>query len=474
MTPRLPAILICLVMGLTAEAQHSWKHGRLKVNSDGSDLQYEDGTPFFWLGDTAWELCNRLNSKEIAEYLDDRAAKGFNVIQVTAISTSGIRNRNRNGEVPLTDSDPFKPNEKYFAFIDTVIQLALERDMFIGFVATWGDKVVNVPGYGVDPVIFDKLSAQSYGKWLGNRYRNSPNIIWILGGDVAPVQGKVDYRPEWSAMAEGIIESTAHRCLITYHPPGYRSSSEWFHDASWLDFNMIQSSHGEHDAPTWEMVDKDKSRTPVKPTLDAEPNYEDHPVHPWPKWNPDSSYFRDYDVRKQMYRSVFAGAFGVTYGHHAVWQFMSEREEVSNFADRGWRNALARPGSFQAGYLRKLMESRPGKRVRDLTLIAEGQGHGKNHIESFRSINNDFAMIYLPVGRSVTIDMRFIKSKKINAWWFNPKIGMVTKLATLDRIPSMKFSSPTSGDQNDWVLILDDASKHLSDLNEIDFVMWKK
>ena len=124
-------------------------------------------------------------------------------------------------------------------------------------------------------------------------------------------------------MARGIRESTKDQCLITYHPwGGLQSSSQDIHQEPWLDLNMFQSGHGSGpDVANWDMVRRDRAYQPVKPTLDAEPNYEDHPVNPWPKWDPANGYYKDYDVRKQSYRSVFAGACGVTYGHHAVWQF---------------------------------------------------------------------------------------------------------------------------------------------------------
>ncbi|NJL31352.1 MAG: DUF4038 domain-containing protein, partial [Phycisphaerales bacterium] len=90
----------------------------------------------------------------------------------------------------------------------------------------------------------------------------------------------------------------------------------------------------------WEWIDRDYHMLPTKPTLDAEINYEDHPINPWPVWSPRSGYFRDHDVRKQSYRSVFAGAAGVTYGHHSVWQFYSDRYEPINHPDRFWTDAM--------------------------------------------------------------------------------------------------------------------------------------
>lgn len=434
-------------------------HGRLKVSADKFYLQYEDGTPFFWLGDTGWELFNRLTLKEIKTYLDNRAAKGFNVIQVTALSAVDIKRPNRYGDIAF-DSDPLKPNEKYFSLIDSVLRYALERQIFIALVATWGDKVVPSPGSGTGPILIGKHNAYAYGKWIGNRFKNFPNIIWVTGGDVLAVKDTSDYRPVWTQMANGIIEATNHQCLITYHPSGSRSSSQWLHAEPWMDFNMIQSSHGRRDAPNWDMIRKDRLLKPSKPVVDSEPNYEDHPVNPWPTWKSDSGYFRAYDVRKQMYRSVFAGGFGVTYGHHALWQFMSEREEVVNYADRGWLDAMDRPGAYQAGFLRKLIESRPmQQRIPDASIIAAGQGSGKEHMEAFRGVANDYAMIYLPIGKNITINTSFMKCKNIVAWWFNPKDATVQKIGSFPRTANMQFTPPATGIENDWVLVIDDADK---------------
>jgi hypothetical protein len=328
--------------------------------------------------------------------------------------------------------------------------------MYLALVATWGDNVVSGK--------FDSTRAYNYGKWLGNRYKNNTNVVWILGGDRVAATKEIDYRPVWRAMAMGIIDGTGNQCLITYHPNGERSSSEWLHQDTWLDFNMIQSSHGRQDAPVWDMIKKDRAFSPAKPTLDSEPNYEDHPIHPWPKWSTDNGYFRDYDVRKQIYRSVFSGACGVTYGHHAIWQFFNERVEAINYVERGWVNAMDRPGAYQAGYLRKLIESRPMQnRIPDLSMIAEGQGEGGQHIEAFHNSDGSYAMIYLPVGKEIIVDMNFIKSKNIKVWWFDPKDTSVHKVGMLQRVQRMKFTPPVTGFGNDWVLVIDDPGQEFKE-----------
>lgn len=461
---RIVLLSLCLFLFARLVAQTPWKHGRLKTKANSHYLQYEDGKPFFWLGDTGWELFHRLTLEEIKRYMDNRAAKGFNVIKAVVLPEQGMDSPNPYGELPLQNLDPLKPNEKYFSVIDSTLRLALQRNIFIGLLPSWGDKVA--PLWGKGPEIFDSVNAYTYGKWIGNRYKDFPNIIWILGGDRPAEFDSIDYRPVWRAMANGIINATSHQCIITYHPAAGppHATSRWLHQEPWLAINMFQSGHGSgHDVACWEQVRKDRNLTPVKPTLDGEPNYEDHPVSPWPKWNPDSGYFRAYDVRKQIYRSVFAGACGVTYGHHAVWQFMSAREEVINYADRGWLNALDRPGAYQAGYLRKLIESRPMQRNPDSSIIAEGQGIKSERMESFRGDDNSYAMIYLPVGKTISIKMQFMTSNNVIAWWFNPKDASVHKIGVLRRSPLMLFTPPTTGIGNDWVLVIDDATKQFKE-----------
>ena len=443
---------------LSSASQPPKNNGRLRVAADGHYLEYENGSPFFWLGDTGWQLFSHLTFAEIKFYLENRASKGFNVIQSCILGEDELAKPNRYGDRPLINNNPLQPNEKYFSLIDSVAKLCLQKNMFLALMPSWGSKVVQAPG---NTVIFDSVIAYRFGNWLGNRYKKFPNIIWMMGGDIAAVKDSVSYIPVWRNMAKAIREATNNKCLITYHPNGYRSSSQWVHEESWLDFNMIQTSHGRHDAPVWEFIRNDRNLLPVKPTLDGEPNYEDHPVKPWPKWNVDSGYFRAYDVRKQLYRCVFAGGLGVTYGHHSIWQFLSERTEVINYADRGWVNALDRPGAWQAGYLRKLVESRPMKgRIPDNSFVVAGQGETNAlHIEAYRGAANNYAMIYIPVGKTVTINASFMKGEKIAAWWFNPRDALVTKLGLLIKTAEMKFTPPATGPENDWVLVLDDATE---------------
>jgi hypothetical protein len=450
---------IFILYGKPIYAQRIWNHGNLKVTKNGHDLCFEDGYPFFWLGDTGWELFHRLTLPEINLYLENRASKGFNVIQAVVLpEVDGMKKNNRYGDLPLKNENPAMPNESYFKLIDSVVRSAERLGMFMGLLPTWGDKVT--AHWGTGPVIFDTATAYAYGKWIADRYKSYKNIIWILGGDRPAIRDSNNWVPVWRAMANGIIAGAGHKFLITYHPwGGSYSTSQFLAGEKWLDLNMIQSGHGNgHDVACWDLIKRDYNIEPTKPVLDAEPNYEDHPVNPWPKWNTDSGYFRAYDVRKQIYRSVFAGACGVTYGHHAVWQFMDAYQEAINYPDRGWINAMDRPGAFQAGYLRRLIESRPFlNRVIDSTLVVDPNGIKGEHMEMFRAADNSYAMIYLPVGRTITLKPGFLKNVKMNVWWFNPRDNSYTAAALPTNRSNMVFTSPSLGKSNDWVLVIDDA-----------------
>ena len=194
---------------------------RIQVHPSGRTLMTEAGAPFFWLGDTAWELFHRCTLAEAEHYLSRRAAQGFTVIQAVALAEfDGLHTPNPNGDRPLLGDDPTQPNERYFAHADAIVRMAAAHGLYLGLLPTWGDKVT--PQWGTGPAVFTPANARQYGEWLGRRYQNDTNIIWILGGDRPPVHAGGDDRPTWRAMAEGIIAGLGQRPLITYHSPHLR------------------------------------------------------------------------------------------------------------------------------------------------------------------------------------------------------------------------------------------------------------
>lgn len=429
--------------------QSAWEKGRLKISDNGHYFQFEDGTPFFWLGETAWYLFQRLNREEIEVFLENRHQKGFNVIQA-AIVRGDLKIPNQYGKTAFRGLDPEKPEEDYFQLVDWTIQKVLEKNMFIGLLPTWGDQVSDL--FGTGSIRFNEKNAYSYGRFLGNRYKDLPNIIWILGGDQPAFTDSSDWRPVWRSMIKGIKDGSNGNALVTYHPWGEKSSTDFWKNEDILDFNMLQSGHARHDIPVWEWISRDFNISPAKPVLNGEPNYEDHPVN----WKPENGYFRDYDVRKQLYRSVFSGGCGVTYGNQAIRQFYSPKFQPMGFPEQFWSEALDRPGAFQAGYLKNLIESRPSlSRVPDQTIIHSKQGENHEYMTSFRDDEGRYAMIYLPVGRKIEVNAGMLSAKKITAWWFNPRSGEALRAGMFRKDKITSFEPPSSESENDWVLVLD-------------------
>ncbi len=428
---------------------------RITVSENPHYLAIESGQPFFWLGDTAWELFHRLTREEMDLYLSNRAERGFNVIQAVALAElDGLRTPNAYGDLPLIDLDPARPNEAYFQHVDFAVRLAEEKGLYIGLLPTWGDKVIDRGGEG--PVVFNPQNARVYGEFLGQRYREQPNVLWILGGDRTG-DGLVEL---WTALADGIAQGLGRKPFCTLHPAGGRGSSEWFHHCAWLDMNMWQSGHSLADAPNWEMISRDRTRLPLKPVLDAEPNYEDHPIDPWSRrWNPRFGRFSDYDVRKQGYRSVFAGACGVTYGHHTIWQFYQPPRRPINFPAYTWDEAIYRPGAAQMIYLKNLMLSRPYlTRVPDQSLLLSYPGEGGGHVRATRDEDGSYAMIYLPLAnQTVRVDLGRLGGP-LQAWWYDPRDGRTLRIGEFDNQGEASFTSPAGGP--DWVLVLDERNRH--------------
>ena len=431
----------------------------IKISKNGQSLIYSDGEPFFWLGDTAWELFHRLKIEEIKEYLDNRKAKGFNVIQCVILAElDGVNTPNQYGEKPLINNDPTKLNEKYFELIDSVVKLATERNLYLAILPTWGDKVT-LKYSGAGPVIFNKKNAFEYGRLLGERYKKSNNIFWILGGDRPPADKEDSWLTIYSEMANGLNSAEGGKeTLKSFHPGGYIwESSPMLHHEKWMDFNMIQSGHAKLDVPVWKFIQTDLALHPKKPTIDAEPCYEDHPINPWNGWDPSKGYFRDWEVRRQLYRSVFAGAFGVTYGHHAIWQFYSPKFEPVNYPDRYWKEALNRPAAYQAGYLKELILSRPSTDRVPLQNIILNQDSldNKDFMVAFTDREMTYAMIYLPNNQVLKLNMKAFPSKSIKFSWYKPESGKIVDSNTINVKEQLILTPPKNGNNTDWVLIID-------------------
>lgn len=407
----------------------------------------KDGKPFFWLGDTAWELFHRLNREDAEKYLKRRSEQGFTVVQAVVLAElDGLRVPNPYGELPLVGEDPTKPNEKYFEHVDFIVSKAEEYNITIAMLPTWGDKVF-ADKWGKGPEIFTKENAAVYGTWLAKRYGARKNLIWVLGGDRNPRNsGDIAI---WASMGKAIKTTTANKAIITYHPqPNQFGSAEWFHNESWLDFNMFQTGHC-RDTEVYNRISGVYNKTPIKPVLDGEPIYEDHPVCFNAK---DLGTSNAFDIRKAAYLNLFAGAFGHTYGCHDIWQMYSPKVEGINGPHMPWYEALELPGANQLIHLKNLMASRNfAERVPAQALIVENNLAPAERIQSTQGEN--YVLVYSSTGKPFTLDLTKIKGQSLSVYWFNPRDGKPSGKEDISKKATRKFTPPSSGYGHDWVLV---------------------
>lgn len=432
----------------------------LKVSENHHFLVTDSGQPFFWLGDTAWELFHRLNREDAERYLQDRAQKGFTVIQAVALAElGGLTEKNPYGQLPLIDNDPANPNEEYFQHVDWIVARANALGLYIGLLPTWGDKWNKA--WGAGPEIFTPENAAIYGEWLGRRYRNA-GLVWILGGDRA-VQSERQ-KDILRAMANGLRKGDGGAHLITFHPTGGSGSAQWFHNESWLNFNLRQNGHQAEFTGRYDQTRADYDRLPPKPVIDGEPIYEDHPIAFDAKKFGNSAAA---DVRRPLYWDLFGGACGHTYGHHSVWQMCTTNRAPVNNPLMPWNEALDQPGASQMQHAKHLLLSRPFlTRVPDDSLIVPERvitsvpGAGRYRFAGTRDSHGAYAMVYAPVGRKFKVRLEAIQGSPVKAWWFNPRTGEATEIGEFANAGIREFISPTPGEDLDWVLVLDDAAKH--------------
>ncbi|MBN2312472.1 MAG: glycoside hydrolase family 140 protein [Sedimentisphaerales bacterium] len=454
----LVSITLLLISGLANAKPVDFSHGPLRVNENNRNLVLEDGTPFFWLADTAWQLIHDLTREEIDRYLSNRTEKGFTVIQTVILAEyGGLDKPNAYGHFALHGKDPSRldmedgPNNDYWDHVEYALKKARQYGLYVGLLPTWGRYVTSNWQNGLVDGIFNSANAEVYGMLVAKRLRNHDNIIWIIGGDrAAPTDAS---RAIWRAMAKGVTVGAAgvedySKTLMTYHTSGPGASWWFFNDEKWIDIRAAQSGHGQNSF-NWQLMQIGYSMKPVKPMLDLETAYPGF-RHGRPPTNATDDH-----ARRGAYWSVFAGSCGHTYGHHSIWQMHDPRRRSIANPKGYWYEVLDVPSAFQMGYLRELMESRSfTTAVADQGIILTEQTRPVDYIEALRG--RDFLMVYTPTGKSFTLQLGKLKGKTLIASWFNPRNGKTKPIGNVENKGAKIFDPP--GEEklgNDWVLVLD-------------------
>lgn len=413
-----------LIYLLTALAWCSHATGAdLGVSESGRHITLR-GKPFFWLGDTVWLLAQVPSSDELELYLRTRAEQGFTVIQLTAVMGEervwGTTRATSRDDLPFNEADPARPavtpgaapsdpvQYDYWDHLDHVLErihfYQMRPALVIYFVGWRGE------GYR----FLAPKNAYHYGRFLGERYRGKPEIIWILGGDNTP--DNADKKAVWNLAAKGITEGLTgsedySKVLLTYHINGGASSSQIWHDTPWLDFNMAQTWSDYH--AIYPAVLRDYNRAPVKPCGLGEGAYEDGPQYP-------TKPIDGLVIRKQAAWSYFAGGYH-TYGNGNVWHFDTCKPELTQH----WIEALRSNGAETLANLKRFLhEIDFAKHVPDQSLIAEGQGEGKNLNVALRSASGDGIAVYLSGPGTIQLQLQKITTAgELVARWVNPATG---------------------------------------------------
>lgn len=444
------------------EYEKPWEYGKLCVSENHRYLSNGD-RPFFWLGDTAWLIFANLTEEEAYLYLRNRKEKGYNVIQATLVHQWPQKNIDgayalKNGDFATPD-----PDGGYWQRAERIAAMAEELGLYMALLPAWGCHVAE-----------GRLSlenADAYLDFLLEHFGKRPNVLWLVGGDVKGAEAYEVFCHIGKRLKDG-----SDGQLVGFHPFGRTSSSIWFHKEEWLDFNMFQSGHRRYDQTVlgawddngqspdnygednWKYVMRDLACTPQKPTVDGEPSYEQvvQGLH-----DNTQPYWQAWDTRRYAYWSVFAGAFGHTFGDNSIMQFFDkERDKTGAFGVwQDWREALHNIGCMQMGHLKELMESvdyQNGRAAQEL--VAEGDGEKYERIAVFAG--EDYILCYDYTGHPFTLDLRG-RDGEYDAYWMDPVAGVYSYFGTAEGNGCRTFAPVGRLEgHSDWVLVLILKEKH--------------
>ncbi|MGP8268476.1 MAG: glycoside hydrolase family 140 protein [Terracidiphilus sp.] len=413
----------------------------LKISANKRYLVDQKNEPFLLQGDAAWSLIVAMNESEVEQYFNNRRKKGFNTVMVNLIEHRYSKHPplNLDDEAPFTTPGDFStPNEKYFAHADWVIRKAAENGIqvllfpiYLGYKGTDEGWIEELMKLGPEKCL-------EYGQYLGKRYKEFDNIIWVMGGDrdPRPVQEKIDL------IALGIREFD-RRHLFTAHGNGEPTTPEQFGSGGWLDVNTSYNCDAVHQRLLIDYISR-----PVMPTFLIESCYEgEH----------NSS---ETQIRRQAYWAVLGGGFGHVFGNNPLWHFNGP----TLYPFEGtWQQAMDLPGSVDMMYWGRLFRSRSWFELvpdnkHEMVTAGLGEFEGDDYLAARRTPDGGTVIAYMPTSRTISVNMTEISGSQVKAWWFDPRNGEASAAGMFPASGTHKFTPPGEGD---WVLVLDDAARQL-------------
>ena len=429
-----------------------YTRGALRVSANRRYLEQADGTPFFWLSDTAWNGPLKADPKSWAEYLRDRQEKGFTAVQFVATQWLAAAS-DRTGNVAYSTDGGFSIHPEFFRNMEERVAEINDHGMFAAAVLVWDVNpgvysAALVPGSSLstaDLIALVKYQIARFGAF---------QVVWILAGDG-------DYRAEneerWLTVGQNVFGKGQKR-LVTLHPAGLQWIPAEVAAEPWFDFVSYQSGHGDSASDLRWLTSGPPSRNweypPVHPIINLEPNYEGHLSFQ------GRNAFDAHAVRRAGYWSLLnSPVAGVAYGAHGIWSWEIAPNIPMNHDNTGiappWNTALHLPGSADMRHLRDLFAGLHWWTLRpatDLFYEQPGERDPSQFVLAARSEEEGWAIVYLPVGQSIRLRYEAFRASSV-VRWFDPRTGAWSEPRALES--SAEISAP---DTNDWVAWIGKAS----------------
>lgn len=430
---------------LTESPHAVFKRGCIGRASGAFHLIYADGTPFFWLGDTAWNGPLKSTDDEWEEYLSDRESKGFTVIQFATTQWRGCASDSE-GRTAFKGSGRIAIDPEFFKHLDGKIDRINAHGLVAAPVILWalpyGAGRELSPGYYLpdnEAILLARYMVARYG---------ANHVIWMLGGDGKFID---DFEQRWKNIGRGVFGSRNHPGLVTLHPMGLSWYGNVYDDEDWLDIVGYQSSHSiRQDTIDW--INKGPAanewdKIPPRPIINLEPIYENI--------IPNAT---ERDVRNACWWSLFATpAAGVSYGANGMWSWLREGEQILNHRHnpntKPWHESLALPGAAEAGYIAGFMKRFDWTRLRPapgLLASQPGTENFTNFISVLSTDTRDLILVYFP--HKIKADIYNTDGLDYAARWFDTKQNTFTKADITSEKGHISAEPPVEGD---FVLVLE-------------------
>ncbi|MGI5818703.1 MAG: DUF4038 domain-containing protein [Armatimonadota bacterium] len=417
-----------------ATADQPLHEGPLRVADDRRHLEHADGTPFFWLADTAWNGALRATEADWAEYLALRHEQGFTAIQFVTTQwrgwpTAGV----------FDDSDGLDVSVEAFRRLDGMLAMVNSRGLVASPVMLWTLTETD-PGQTLSEENAIRLCRYMVARW------GAYNVAWMLGGD-GRYEGTVD---RWRRIGRAVFGDD-HDRPVTMHPCGTSWVGEWFGEEEWFDFLGYQSGHGLPEKTSRWIAQGPPAqhwRALGKPIINLEPNYEGHPAY--------SSDHRisALDVRRAAWLSLLCTPpAGVSYGTNAIWVWGNETADAPGHGSLKdippWHAGLETEGIAGMGIMRRIVDELEWWRLRPAPELLVGQPGATDPRETIAvaiSEARDLLLAYLPSGGEVALTGGDLPGR---ATWRDPRDGHAVEANG----EAGRFTAP---DERDWVLVMHD------------------